>query len=59
MATPSRDAAHASGPSVTVRAPLTDLLLLVYRRRPPHGEGVEVLGDDGLLDFWLGLVAFG
>jgi uncharacterized protein (TIGR03083 family) len=45
--------------SVTVRAPLTDLLLLVYRRRPPHGEGVEVLGDCGLLDFWLERVAFG
>lgn len=45
--------------AVAVRAPLTDLLLLIYRRRPPHGEGVEVLGDAGLLDFWLERVAFG
>ncbi|MGY0057364.1 maleylpyruvate isomerase family mycothiol-dependent enzyme [Streptomyces sp. LZ34] len=45
--------------AVAVRAPLTDLLLLVYRRRPAHGEGVEVLGDAQLLDFWLDRVAFG
>lgn len=45
--------------SVTVRAPLTDLLLLVYRRRPPRGGDVEVLGDGGLLGFWLERVAFG
>ena len=45
--------------AVAVRAPLTDLLLLVYRRRPAHGEGVEVLGDARLLDFWLDRVAFG
>ncbi|MBO0743414.1 MAG: hypothetical protein J2P43_00220, partial [Candidatus Dormibacteraeota bacterium] len=45
--------------AVTVRAPLTDLLLLVYRRRSPHGEGVDVLGDRRLLDFWLDRVAFG
>ncbi len=33
--------------------PLTDLLLIVYRRRPTDSDGVEVLGDAQLLDFWL------
>ena len=45
--------------AVTVRAPLTDLLLLVYRRRPPRGADVDVLGDHQLLDFWLERVPFG
>lgn len=45
--------------SVAVRAPLTELLLLVYRRRPANGDGIEVLGDAALLDFWLDRVAFG
>jgi uncharacterized protein (TIGR03083 family) len=45
--------------AVTVRGPLTDLLLLVYRRRPPRGGRLEVLGDGQLLDFWLERVAFG
>lgn len=45
--------------AVAVRAPLTDLLLIVYRRRPPHGAGIEVFGDAGLLDAWLDLVGFG
>ncbi|NUP44650.1 MAG: maleylpyruvate isomerase family mycothiol-dependent enzyme [Streptomyces sp.] len=45
--------------AVAVRAPLAELLLLVYRRRPAHGEGVEVLGDARLLDFWLDRVPFG
>ncbi|MGH9038341.1 MAG: maleylpyruvate isomerase family mycothiol-dependent enzyme, partial [Acidimicrobiia bacterium] len=31
--------------AVTVRAPLTDLLLVIYRRRPVHRHGIEVLGD--------------
>lgn len=43
--------------AVAVRAPLADLLLLIYRRRP--AEGLDVLGDAGLLDFWLARVAFG
>ncbi|MFD6951547.1 MULTISPECIES: hypothetical protein [unclassified Nocardiopsis] len=30
----------------------TELLLLVYRRRPVRGGGVGVLGDERLLDFW-------
>lgn len=43
--------------AVAVRGPLTELLLLVYRRRP--AEGLEVLGDAKLLDFWLERNAFG
>jgi uncharacterized protein (TIGR03083 family) len=45
--------------TVTVRGPLTGLLLVVYRRRPAHGQGIEVLGDGQLLDFWLERVSFG
>lgn len=45
--------------AVAVRGPLTELLLIVYRRRSPRGGGVEVLGDGELLDRWLAAVAFG
>jgi uncharacterized protein (TIGR03083 family) len=45
--------------AVAVRGPLTDLLLLVYRRRPVRTAGVEVIGDANLLDFWLDRVGFG
>lgn len=45
--------------AVAVRAPLTDLLLIIYRRRPPRGDGIEVFGDAKLLDFWLSRVGFG
>ncbi|WP_079038744.1 hypothetical protein [Streptomyces sp. NBRC 110028] len=45
--------------AVAVRGPLTELLLLVYKRRPAHGGTVEVLGDAKLLDFWLERVSFG
>jgi hypothetical protein len=38
---------------------LTDLLLLIYKRRPARGEGIEVFGDADLLDFWLERVSFG
>lgn len=41
--------------AVTVRAPLTDLLLVIYRRKP----AVDVRGDAALLDSWLTHVAFG
>ncbi|KIF74482.1 hypothetical protein QR77_11845 [Streptomyces sp. 150FB] len=44
--------------AVAVRAPLTDLLLLIYKRRPAQGEGIEVLGDAELLDYWLERVSF-
>ncbi|GAA2708057.1 maleylpyruvate isomerase family mycothiol-dependent enzyme [Micromonospora olivasterospora] len=45
--------------AVAVRGPLTELLLVVYRRRPVDAGTVEVLGDRGLLDFWLDRVGFG
>ncbi|WP_377268539.1 maleylpyruvate isomerase family mycothiol-dependent enzyme [Peterkaempfera sp. SMS 1(5)a] len=45
--------------AVAVCGPLTALLLLVYRRRAARGEGIEVLGDAELLDFWLERVGFG
>ncbi len=45
--------------AVAVRGPLTGLLLVVYRRRPACSEGIEVLGDGQLLDFWLERVSFG
>lgn len=45
--------------AVAVRGPLTELLLLVYKRRPAPGGGLEVLGDAKLLDFWLERVSFG
>ncbi len=50
--------AHEGG-AVTVHGPLTDLLLVIYRRLPVAGADVEVIGDRGLLDFWLERVAFG
>jgi hypothetical protein len=45
--------------AVAVRGPLTGLLLVVYGRRPARSEGIEVLGDVQLLDFWLERVGFG
>ncbi|WP_078559071.1 hypothetical protein [Streptomyces sp. PRh5] len=45
--------------AVAVRGPLTDLLLIIYKRHPARGAGVEILGDEKLLDFWLGRVGFG
>nr|WP_280725400.1 hypothetical protein [Kitasatospora sp. MAA4] len=44
--------------AVAVRAPLTDLLLLVYKRRPATGAPIEILGDEQLLHFWLDRVSF-
>jgi predicted lipid carrier protein YhbT len=47
---------RGGGPAaVTVRGTLTDLLLVIYRRRKAR----EVHGDQDLLDTWLGHVAFG
>jgi hypothetical protein len=40
-----------------IRAPVTDLLLTIYRRRPVAGLGVT--GDAKLVAFWLERVAFG
>jgi hypothetical protein len=45
--------------AVAVRGPLVDLLLVVYGRRAVDDAAVEVLGDRGLLDFWLARIAFG
>jgi hypothetical protein len=45
--------------AVAVRGPLLDLLLVIYKRRPARGEGIEILGDMQLLDFWLDRVSFG
>jgi hypothetical protein len=45
--------------AVAVRGPLIDLLLIVYKRRPARGDGIEILGDAQLLDFWLERVSFG
>lgn len=41
--------------AVTVRSPLAELVLLVYRRR----VGVEITGDRELFEFWHGRIAFG
>jgi hypothetical protein len=38
-------------------APVTDLLLAIYRRRPV--AGLDVKGDAKLVDFWLERVGFG
>jgi len=45
--------------AVTVEAPLTGLLLLVYRRLSPAAAGATISGDERLLDFWLERVGFG
>jgi hypothetical protein len=45
--------------SVTVDAPLTALLLIVYRRLSPAAAGATVTGDMNLLDFWLERIGFG
>jgi uncharacterized protein (TIGR03083 family) len=45
--------------TVTVEAPLTALLLLVYGRWSPQEAHAVVSGDEGLLDFWLERVGFG
>jgi len=42
---------------VAVRGPLDDLLRVVHRRLPPDAAKVEVLGDAGLLRFWLDRVS--
>ncbi|MFR9756338.1 maleylpyruvate isomerase family mycothiol-dependent enzyme [Streptomyces sp. TR06-5] len=42
-----------SSATVTVRGPLTDVMRVLHRRLPPDAGPVEVLGDAGLLHFWL------
>ena len=43
--------------AVAARGPLTDLLLVLYRRRA--ADVLEVLGDAHLLDLWLDRARFG
>jgi uncharacterized protein (TIGR03083 family) len=43
--------------AVAMRGPLTDLLLVLYGRKPV--DAVEVLGDGELLTWWLKRVTFG
>lgn len=45
--------------TVTLRAPVADVLRVFHRRLPPGSDRVEVLGDAGLLDFWLARTNFG
>jgi uncharacterized protein (TIGR03083 family) len=44
---------------VTVSGAVTELLLMIYKRRPPVKPHVQVTGDGELLDFWLQRVDFG
>ncbi|MFE1173583.1 maleylpyruvate isomerase family mycothiol-dependent enzyme [Streptomyces sp. NPDC058773] len=45
--------------AVSVSAPLTDLLLLIYGRAPSDNGAYEITGDAELLEFWLARVLFG
>lgn len=45
--------------AVSVVGAVTDLLLMIYKRRDPVEPDVTVTGDRGLLDFWLERVDFG
>ncbi|MGW7573963.1 maleylpyruvate isomerase family mycothiol-dependent enzyme [Streptomyces sp. NPDC054765] len=45
--------------AVSVHAPLTDLLLLIYGRVPADHDTFEITGDAELLEFWLARVLFG
>jgi uncharacterized protein (TIGR03083 family) len=48
---------HAKA-DVAVRGPAAPLLLVLMRRLPPTEPGVEVLGDQDLLSYWLEHTAF-
>ncbi len=43
---------HAKG-DVAVRATASNMLLLLYGRRKPHHERLQIFGDGALLDRWL------
>jgi uncharacterized protein (TIGR03083 family) len=45
--------------AATVRGSLTDLLLVIYRRKALRDNGIEMLGDEQLLDLWSSHVGFG
>jgi uncharacterized protein (TIGR03083 family) len=44
---------------VALRGPLTEVLMAFYRRLPLDTPGLDVLGDRGLLEFWLAKATFG
>jgi uncharacterized protein (TIGR03083 family) len=50
---------HEKAPAVAVCGPVTDLLLVCYRRLPGRRNGIEIVGDSQLLDLWLEAVPFG
>lgn len=45
--------------AATLSGPLTDVLLVFYRRLPADTPAVTVQGDRDLFDEWLGVVSFG
>jgi len=45
--------------SASLRGPVTDLLLTIYRRVPLDSGRIQVTGEAGLVDFWLRRVGFG
>ncbi|MEU5344251.1 MULTISPECIES: maleylpyruvate isomerase family mycothiol-dependent enzyme [unclassified Streptomyces] len=45
--------------TVALRGPLTEVMLAFYRRMPPDGGRLEILGERELLDFWLERATFG
>ena len=44
---------------MVLRGPLTEPMPAFNRRQKPDEGGLEVLGDRGLLDFWLERSSFG
>lgn len=49
---------HGKG-DVALRGPLTEILLVLYRRRSLDDGSLDVLGEAELLDFWLDHASFG
>jgi hypothetical protein len=54
-----RKTSAATETSAGLHRPVTDLLLTMYRRVPLGCGRIEVIGDAGLVDFWLERVSFG
>jgi hypothetical protein len=38
--------------------PSQDIASVIYKRRPPGGDGIKVFGDTALLGLWLQRVSF-
>lgn len=57
-AVPTWRRAHEKS-AVAVRGPVTELVLVVYGRRPPEGGDLQVFGDRELLTTWLAASPFG